>query len=54
LLLIQPDDAEVLLNYGHALSGDGQFEKAIEAYQRALQNQPEFVDAQISLAKALT
>ena len=54
MLLIQPDDAEVLLNYGHALSGDGQFEKAIEAYQRALQNQPEFVDAQISLAKALT
>ena len=53
-LLIQPDDAEVLLNYGHALSGDGQFEKAIEAYQRALQLQPELVDAQISLAKALT
>tara|TARA_Y200000002_G_C22156844_1_gene445331 strand:+ start:239 stop:343 length:105 start_codon:yes stop_codon:yes gene_type:complete len=26
-LLIQPDDAEVLLNYGHALSHDGQFEK---------------------------
>ena len=52
--MIQPNDAELVLNYGHALSGIDQFEKAIEAYQRALQLQPELVDAQISLAKALT
>ena len=44
----------MLLNCGHALSDNGQFEKAIEACQRALQIQPELVDAQISLAKALT
>jgi tetratricopeptide (TPR) repeat protein len=50
---IAGDDPIVLLNMAAALTDSGQFDRAIDAYRRVIERQPDLFDVHLGYAKAL-
>ena len=48
-----PEEAATLLNYGYCLEQDGQIEKSVLLYRRALARYPDFMEAHVDLSGVL-
>jgi len=50
---VAPDEAGTMLNYGYCLEHDGQIEKAVMLYRRAIAHNADFMEAHVDLSGVL-